>query len=68
MSDKPKMYRGTINKDFNNNRSIYASYEDRDISSTDTSTDELSTLYNPKQYHMFLEVVYAEIWYVQILW
>lgn len=43
------------------------SYEDRNIDSTDTSTNELSTLYKPKQYHMFLEVVYAEIWYVQVL-
>ena len=29
MSDKPKMYRGDVRKDFNNNRSIYASYNDR---------------------------------------
>ena len=28
MSDKPKMYRGNIKKDINNNRSIYASYKD----------------------------------------
>lgn len=51
------------------------SYEDRYIAYTDTSTDtstktstyELSTLYTPKQCHKFLEVVYAEIWYVQVL-
>lgn len=29
MSDKPKMYRGVIDKEFNNNRSIYASYSDK---------------------------------------
>ena len=29
MSDKPKMYRGLINKDMNNNRSIYASYNNK---------------------------------------
>lgn len=44
------------------------SYEDRYVAYTDTSTKtstyELSTLYAPKQYHKFLEVVYAEIWYV----
>ena len=28
MSDKPKMYRCEAKKDFNNNRSIYASYSD----------------------------------------
>ena len=26
MSDKPEMYRGNIKKEFNNNRSVYASY------------------------------------------
>lgn len=29
MSDKPKMYRGEIRRDINNNRSIYASYNDK---------------------------------------
>ena len=29
MSDKPKMYRGVVRKDINNNRSIYASYNDK---------------------------------------
>lgn len=29
MSDKPKMYRGDIKKDFHNNRSIYASYNEK---------------------------------------
>ena len=29
MSDKPKMYRGSIKNDINNNRSIYASYNDK---------------------------------------
>ena len=28
MSQKPEMYRGNIKKEFNNNRSIYASYKD----------------------------------------
>lgn len=28
MSSKPEMYRGKINKEFNNNRNIYASYRD----------------------------------------
>ena len=28
MSDKPKMYRGEIKKEFNNNRCVYASYND----------------------------------------
>ena len=28
MSDKPKMYRGEVRGDINNNRSIYASYKD----------------------------------------
>ena len=29
MSDKPKMYRGEVKKEINNNRSIYASYSDK---------------------------------------
>ena len=29
MSDKPKMYRGEVKRDINNNRSIYASYNDK---------------------------------------
>ena len=38
MSDKPKMYRGIIRKDINNNRSIYTSYNDRkDIRVYDSS-------------------------------
>lgn len=38
MSDKPKMYRGNIKKDINNNRSIYASYNDKkDIRVYDSS-------------------------------
>lgn len=38
MSDKPKMYRGNIRKDINNNRSIYASYNDKkDIRVYDSS-------------------------------
>ena len=38
MSDKPKMYRGSIRKDINNNRSIYASYNDKkDIRVYDSS-------------------------------
>lgn len=38
MSDKPKMYRGEVRKEFNNNRSIYASYsDDREIRVYDTS-------------------------------
>ena len=38
MSDKPKMYRGNIKKDINNNRSIYASYIDKkDIRVYDSS-------------------------------
>ena len=28
MSQKPEMYRGNIKKEFNNNRSVYASYKD----------------------------------------
>ena len=28
MSDKPKMYRCDVKKEFNNNRSVYASYAD----------------------------------------
>ena len=28
MTQKPEMYRGNIKKEFNNNRSIYASYKD----------------------------------------
>ena len=30
MSDKPEMYRGNIKKEFNNNRSVYASYDNKD--------------------------------------
>ena len=30
MSDKPKMYRCNVKKEFNNNRSVYASYNDND--------------------------------------
>ena len=38
MSDKPKMYRGNIKKDINNNRSIYASYNNKnDIRVFDSS-------------------------------
>ena len=38
MSDKPKMYRGEVRKDINNNRSIYASYSDKfEIKSYDNS-------------------------------
>ena len=38
MSDKPKMYRGEIRRDINNNRSIYASYNDKkDIRVYDSS-------------------------------
>ena len=38
MSDKPKMYRGSIRNDINNNRSIYASYNDKkDIRVYDSS-------------------------------
>lgn len=33
MSDKPKMYRGEVNKEFNNNRSVYASYSDKGTNS-----------------------------------
>lgn len=29
MDDKPKMYHGDVRKEFNNNRSIYASYSDK---------------------------------------
>ena len=29
MDDKPKMYHGDVRKKFNNNRSIYASYSDK---------------------------------------
>lgn len=29
MSDKPRMYRGEVRKDINNNRSIYTSYGDK---------------------------------------
>ena len=31
MSDKPKMYRGCVDKKFNNNRSVYTSYSDNNI-------------------------------------
>lgn len=31
MSDRPKMYRGSIEKKFNNNRSVYASYDNDNI-------------------------------------
>ena len=38
MSDKPKMYRGEVRKDINNNRSIYASYSDKfEVKSYDNS-------------------------------
>ena len=38
MSDKPKMYRGEVKKDINNNRSIYASYSDKfEVKSYDNS-------------------------------
>ena len=38
MSDKPKMYRGEVRGDINNNRSIYASYNDKkDIRVYDSS-------------------------------
>ena len=30
MLDKPKMYKGNVRKEFNNNRSIYASYSDNE--------------------------------------
>ncbi|MBQ2873441.1 MAG: hypothetical protein IJE89_05530 [Bacilli bacterium] len=30
MPNKPKMYKGEVKKEFNNNRSIYASYSDND--------------------------------------
>ena len=39
MSDKPKMYRGEVRKDINNNRSIYASYSDKfEVKSYDNSS------------------------------
>ena len=38
MSNKPEMYRGNIKKEFNNNKSIYASYSDKkEIKVYDTS-------------------------------
>lgn len=38
MSNKPEMYRGNIKKEFNNNKSIYASYNDKkEIKVYDTS-------------------------------
>lgn len=38
MSSKPEMYRGTIKKEFNNNKNIYASYMDtNEIRVYDTS-------------------------------
>ena len=38
MSDKPKMYRGEVKKEINNNKSIYASYNDKkDIKVYDSS-------------------------------
>ena len=38
MSNKPEMYRGNVKKEFNNNRSIYASYNNKsDIKVYDTS-------------------------------
>ena len=38
MSNKPEMYRGNIKKEFNNNRSIYASYKDSgEVRVNDTS-------------------------------
>jgi len=38
MSNKPEMYRGNIKKEFNNNRSVYTSYNDKnEIKVYDTS-------------------------------
>lgn len=39
MSDKPKMYRCNVKKDFNNNRSVYASYDDNNVNSNDVIYD-----------------------------
>lgn len=33
MSKKPELYKGEVIKEFNNNRSVYASYSDSNISS-----------------------------------
>ena len=39
MSDKPKMYRCNAKKEFNNNRSIYASYSDNSVNNNDVIYD-----------------------------
>jgi len=54
MADKPKMYKCDVRKEFNNNRSIYASYEDRDIRLNTYDTNEvrkkISNIFNSSNF------------------
>jgi hypothetical protein len=50
MSDKPKMYRGVVNKECNNNKSVYTSYSDNNntdiVYNTNDIRKKISDIFN----------------------
>ena len=53
MSDKPKMYRGVGNKRFNNNRDVYASYDDNNrimVNDTNDIRKKINDIFNSNNF------------------